>query len=154
MGGLLAGLGAWPLSVAAAEEPLAAVWGNTTAACLETGGNVPETHAGSVLLALLLVLGLLALLAWCLKRWPRLKTLSPTDSGRLRMINRFNASQTFLLWEEAGKTYALIVKNSRVEMMVELPGWRWDKGEGLSRKQQPRTFQAIWMNLLKSGRKA
>jgi flagellar biogenesis protein FliO len=152
---VLAGLAASPAR-AATEEPLASAWGNTAAACLESAGSAPETHVGGVLLALLLVLALLAAAAWGLKRWPRAAQAAGAESaGRLRMLNRFNARQTFMLWEEGGKAYALVMKDRRVEMMVELPAAPGESGPSpRGGAPAPRTFQALWLNLIKPARRS
>jgi len=161
MGKFYASLG-WGLAVFAAgplsawaEEPLGSFWGNTANACLDSSAAAPETHTGSVLWALLLVLGLLALLAWWLKRWRRPELAAAKPQGRLLLLNRFNAAQAFMLWEDAGRTYALIMKNNRVEMLTELPG---GSGGAPERSLQPgvkipKTFQEIWINLIKPARK-
>jgi hypothetical protein len=148
------GLAASP-ATAAAEEPLASVWGNTAAACLESAGSAPETHVGGVLLALLLVLLLLAVVAWGLKHWPRAALAAGGENaGRLRMLNRFNARQTFMLWEEGGKAFALVMKDRRVEMLVELPGGPGDGGRSpRGGTPAPKTFQALWLNLIKPVRR-
>jgi flagellar biogenesis protein FliO len=151
----LAFFSAWPLG-AGAEEPMGNFWGNTANACVESSVAAPETHAGSVIWALLLVLGLLALLAWWLKRWRRpAPAAAGKPQGRLLLLNRFNAAQSFMLWEEAGKTYALIMKNQRVEMLTELPGGSSAGSERVPPAgiKAPKTFQEIWINLIKPTRK-
>ncbi|NTV51409.1 MAG: hypothetical protein HGA76_00135 [Candidatus Firestonebacteria bacterium] len=150
-GAVLAGSWAWPPASVGAEEPLNLVWGNTASACADSAVAAPEAHTGSVLLALVLVLSLLALLAWWWKRQAKpAATVTVAPGGQVRMLNRFNAAQTFMLWEEAEKTYAVVMKNNRVEMFAELPGLRPEGGRSSgTRTPPPKTFQEIWMQLIR-----
>lgn len=152
---ILGGSWGFPLVCVGGEEPLSLVWGNTASACAEAAVTAPEAHTGSVLVALVLVLSLLALLAWWWKRRAKpAATVTVAPGGQVRMLNRFNAAQTFMLWEEAEKTYAVVMKNNRVEMFAELPGLRPEGGRSSgTRTPPPKTFQEIWMQLIRPARK-
>jgi flagellar biogenesis protein FliO len=137
------------------DEGDGVLWGNSVTANLDNAhAAAPETHVGQVILALLMVLGLIALIVWCLRQWHRPQVPEAGDAGRVLVFNQINAAQTFMLWETQGKIYAVIMKNKKTEMLTELAGMTMgvQTPEGKKGPGTPKTFQDIWLALLKTGK--
>ncbi len=139
-------------SNAQADASEALTWGNTVAAAAETY-TAPEGQAGKMLLGLLVVLGLMAGLAWWVARLRRqAPALATTEPTHVLVCNRFNSQQTFMVWEEQGKIMAGIFKKQALEMWIEIPGVGLQRNTPLQggKRESPKTFQDIWWGLLKS----
>lgn len=133
---------------AGAEEELNAAWGGAAAGAAPAGAP----HWGQSLLALAVVVGLLLLLAWGLKRL-RARTRGGEPAAaepRLLMRARFNAAQTLVLWERDGEVECLILRGREVEFQARVPeaARRGADAAAAGQTRGGQSFGEIWQTLL------
>lgn len=145
----------WALPLAArAEETFAGFWGDTPAAEAYTG--VPGAQAGRILLSLLVVAGLLALLAWGVRRSSG-RRVSAASRPRCVFRARFNARQILMVVEREGRIECRILDGKRTELETEIPGVVPASGSRRApaagtAAPPPRSFREVWGALLRGGR--
>lgn len=134
--------------LAQAEDDPAGFWGNTLSAATGLAG-APAWHPGSILLALLAVVGLMAALAWLLRRSGWLPGAGSTGAGEPKILfyARFNASQTLLLLEAEKGLRLVVLRGRRVEFLADLPGHPPQAGAGR------KTFQTAWLQCLQAAKR-
>jgi len=151
---------AWLPARVWAEDTLPGLWGNTETVVAEPYVGTPGLHTGQVVLSLLLVVGVLAALAWMLRRLQAQRPPVAPEEAQEQVLfcSRFNARQTLIVTEQGGKVRCMILNANRVELMTELPGvspqgvprrTSTDKPEGKPAK----TFREVWAELLRGGKR-
>lgn len=134
---------------AGAEEDLGAWLGSTPAAAAEPFSA--SGQAGNALLALLLVVGLMLLLYWGLRRVQRrVPAAADAPAERILLRARFNRLQTLVLLERGGELQCLILRGRQVEFMADVPaeGRRRSGNAPASPDKAGTSFQDVWRSLL------
>jgi len=93
---------AWLPARVWAEDTLPGLWGNTETVVAEPYVGTPGLHTGQVVLSLLLVVGVLAALAWMLRRLQAQRPPVAPEEAQEQVLfcSRFNARQTLIVTEQ------------------------------------------------------
>ena len=138
-----------------AEEDLAGLWGSTpTSASAYAGSGSPS--AWNLLWSLLLVLGLLLLLAWGLRRLWRQAPARAEAPERVLFTGRFNPQQTLIVSAQGTTLRCLVARGKRIDCFLELPDTVKTSGSGSGGHGRPGgspSFAETWQMLLRGVRK-
>ncbi len=133
------------------NEAAVDLWSSTMTAQAYSG--LQDISLGRYLISLLLVLAVLMLAAWLVRRAGWFQTVSqkpdiaePED--KLLFYTQFNSEQTLMVVEQKQTIYCYIMKGKQTQLATPLPGLVVKPEHSHKTAKPSQSFQAFWLQAL------